>query len=154
VATTSPTETACNQTPPGENAINTTANQLSAQSTQLQNYLTSGTLPPGVSTALSQAASQAQAAIRSQYAARGMSGSSAEVADLANVQNTIVSQGASIATNLLAQGVNEAGLAAQLYGQIMQTSLAQDNQLSNALATLASASARPTTVTIAGTTSG
>ena len=98
--------------------------------------------------------SSAEAAIRSQYAARGESGSSAEAADLANVQNTIVSQGASIATNLLQQGVNEAGLASQLYGQIMNYSLQSDAQLSGALATLAAASARPTTVALAGTTGG
>ena len=142
-----------NQVPKGENAINAEATQLGAQATQLQSYLASGTLPPGVATALKQAASSAEAAIRSQYAARGESGSSAEAADLANVQNTIVSQGASIATNLLQQGVNEAGLASQLYGQIMNYSLQSDAQLSGALATLAAASARPTTVTLAGTSS-
>jgi hypothetical protein len=137
-----------NQTPKGENAISATATQLGAQATQLESYLTNGTLPPGAQTALNQAAQQASAAIRSQYAARGESGSSAELADLANVQNTITSQGVSIATNLLNQGVSEAGLASQLYGQILNTSLSQDNQLSTALATLAAASARPTTVTI------
>ena len=93
-----------NQVPKGENAINATATQLGQQATQLESYLSSGTLPPGVATALKQAASSAEAAIRSQYAARGESGSSAEAADLANVQNTIVSQGASIATNLLNRG--------------------------------------------------
>ena len=144
-----------NQVPKGENAIAGEAQQLGAQSTQLENYLTSGTLPPGVSTALTQAASSAKAAIRSQYAARGMSGSSAEAQDLANVDNTIVSQGASIATNLLNTGVSEANLAAQLYGQILQTSLAQDNQLSGALATLASAAAVSSQPRIVlGTTSG
>jgi hypothetical protein len=137
-----------NQIPKGENAISSEATQLGQQATQLQSYLSSGTLPPGVQTALNQAASSASAAIRSQYASRGMSGSSAEAADLADVQNTIVSQGVSIATNLLNTGVNEANLASQLYGQILSTSLAQDNQLASALATLASASARPTTFTL------
>ena len=143
-----------NQVPKGENAINAEATQLGAQATQLQSYLASGTLPPGVATALKQAASSAEAAIRSQYAARGESGSSAEQADLANVQNTIVSQGASIATNLLNSGIQEGQLAAQLYGQIMNQSLASDQQLTQALGVLAAASARPTTVTLAGTTSG
>jgi trimeric autotransporter adhesin len=133
-----------NEVPKGENAVSSTASQLGTQATQLESYLTSGTLPPGVQTALNQAAQSASAAIRSQYASLGMSGSSAEYTDLANVQNTIAAQGASIATNLLSQGVSEAGLASQLYGQIMQTSLAQDNQLSSALATLAASAARPT----------
>lgn len=133
-----------NETLPGQPQISNIANQLSSQSTQLQSYLTSGTLPPGVATALTQAGSAAKAAIRSQYAARGMSGSSAEQQDLANVDNTIVGQGASIAQSLLTTGVNEANLAAGLYGQIMNTALTQDNQLSGALSTLASAAARPT----------
>jgi hypothetical protein len=142
-----------NQVPKGYNAINAEATQLGQQATQLEGYLTSGTLPPGVATALQQAASSAKAAIRSQYAARGESGSSAEQADLANVDNTVVSQGASIATNLLNSGVNEAGLASQLYGQIMNYSLQSDAQLTQALSVLAAASARPTTVTLAGTNS-
>lgn len=129
---------------PGQPQISNIANQLSSQSTQLQSYLTNGTLPPGVATALTSAGSAAKAAIRSQYASRGMSGSSAEQQDLANVDTTLVSQGAQIATTLLNQGVNEANLAAGLYGQIMNTALTQDNQLSGALSTLASAAARPT----------
>lgn len=140
-----------NQPLPGESNITGIANQLSGQATQLQSYLTNGTLPPGVSTALTQAGSAAKAAIRSQYAAKGMSGSSAEVQDLSNVDNTLVSQGATIATTLLNQGITEANLAAGLYGQIMNTALTQDNQLSGALGTLAAAAARPTiTVTPSG----
>lgn len=130
-----------NQQPKGEAQIESTAGQLSAQSQQLENYLTSGTLPPGVQTSLNQAAQQATATIRSQYAARGMSGSSAEAADLANVQNTIVSQGANIAMQLLQTGVSEANLASQLYGTIMNQSIQSDQQLGNALSTLATLSA-------------
>jgi len=131
-------------TPKGLNAISGEATQLGAQSTQLESYLTTGTLPPGVQTSLNQAAAAAQASIRSQYASRGLSGSSAEATDLANVQNTIASQGATIAQNLLTTGVNEAGLASQLYSQIMQQSLQSDQQLGTALSTLAGAAARPT----------
>lgn len=132
-----------NSPPAGLSNISTEANQLSAQATQLQSYLQNGTLPPGVSTSLHQAGQQAAATIRSQYAARGMSGSSAEAADLANVQNTIVSQGANIATQLLQTGISEAGLSSQLYEAIMNESIQSDQQLGTALATLASATARP-----------
>jgi hypothetical protein len=142
-----------NQTPKGLNPLTSEANQLNNQSQQLESYLTTGTLPPGVQTALNQAAHSAKATIRSQYAARGMSGSSAEAADLANVDNTVVSQGANIATQLLNIGVSEAGLSSQIYGQILNTNLSQDNQLSGALSSLASASVRPT-VTLNSTTSG
>lgn len=129
---------------PGYAGLTGTADRLSAQSTQLQSYLEKGTLPPGVAQSLKQASTAAKAAIRGQYAARGMSGSSSEQTDLANVDNTVISQGANIATNLLTTGVNEANLSAQLYSQILNASLSEDQHLGSALATLASSAARPT----------
>jgi len=138
---------------PGYNQVANTANNLTAQSQQLTSYLTSGTLPPGVQQGINQAGAAAKAAIRSQYASRGMTGSSAEAQDLANVDNTLVSQGAQIATQLLQTGVSEAQLGSQLYSQIMQSQLAQDNQLAASLATLAGAAARPT-VNVTGNPTG
>ena len=129
---------------PGYNQLDATASQLSAQGQQLAGYLQNGTLPPGVQQSLDQAAKQAQATIRSQYAARGMSGSSAEATDLANAQQTVNSQGTQIAMQLLQQGVNETNLSSQLYAQIMSANLQNDNQLGNALTTLAAGAARPT----------
>lgn len=129
---------------PGYSQIQGEAGQLSAQGAQLQSYLNSGTLPPGVKTSLDQASASAKAAIKSQYASSGQSGSSAEAADLANVDNTMASQGASIALNLLNSGVQESQLSAQLYGSLMNTALSQDQQLSSAIGNLAGAAARPT----------
>jgi hypothetical protein len=129
---------------PGYNQLNTEAGQLASQGSQLQNYLQTGTLPPGVSQSLNQAATAATASIKSQYAARGMSGSSAEAADLANVQSTVAGQGAQIAIQLLNQGVSESNLSATLYGQIMNANITQDNQLGTALTAFASAAAKPT----------
>lgn len=138
---------------PGYNQIVGAAGQLGAQATQLQSYLTSGTLPPGVQTAINQATTSAQAAIRSQYASRGMSGSSAEAADLANAERQAVSQGTNIAMQLLNQGVSEARLSASLYQNIMQASLQQDAGLGQALAVLAAGAAKPS-ITLTGATSG
>jgi hypothetical protein len=129
---------------PGYSNLVGTANQLSTQAGQLESYLNSGTLPPGIATSLSQAGAAAKAAIRGQYASRGMSGSSAEQQDLSNVDQTIVSQGATIATQLLNTGISESQLSSSLYSQILSASLSQDQQLGTALATLAGASARPT----------
>lgn len=137
---------------PGYGALSSTAAQLGAQGQQLQNYLTSGTLPPGVQQSLTQAGSAAKAAIRSQYASHGMSGSSAEQADLAAVDQTIVTKGVGIATTLLTQGVSESNLSAQLYSKILSANLQNDAALGTALSTLASASARPT-INIQGTAS-
>jgi hypothetical protein len=110
------------------------ASQLQAQGAQLEGYLTSGTLPPGISAGLQSAHDSAAATIRAQYAQRGMTGSSAEAQDLANLANTTVSQGAQIAQNLLSQGVSESEFASQIYSQLMQASISQDENLSKSIA--------------------
>ena len=127
-----------NQTMPGQNQISATAAQLGAQGQTLQNYLTSGTLPPGVAESLHSAGEAAKASIRSQYAARGMTGSDAEMRDLASVDTGIVTQGASIASNLLSQGIQESNLSAQLYNTIMGAAVQQDAQLGQAISHFAS----------------
>jgi hypothetical protein len=129
---------------PGYNQLKDQANYLQTQGTQMGQYLQNGTLPPGVQASLHQASESAKAAIKSQYAARGMSGSSAEAQDIAGVDNTIASQGANIATQLLNSGISESNLAGNIYSQILQQNIGADNQLGGALATLAGAAARPT----------
>jgi hypothetical protein len=161
--------------------IDATAGGQIAQGQTLENYLAAGTLPPGVQAGISSAANSAKAAIRSQYANRGESGSSAEAEDLANVDSQAVSAGTTIATQLLQQGASMVGtgvseeatagqlatstdlatgtmdlnaesLAQQIYTQIMNTSLAQDQQLGSAIGNFASALAgsttKPGTITI------
>lgn len=130
-----------NKQPQGLGALQSQADQLAAQGKQLQGYLTSGTLPPGVQSSIDAAGRAAKAAIRSRYAATGQSGSSAEQQDLAGVDQTLVTNGAQIATNLLSQGVNETGLAANLYNTIMQTNMKTDAALGSALSGFAGAMA-------------
>ena len=137
-----------NQTMPGQAQISQTAAQLGAQGKTLQDYLTNGTLPPGVATSLHSAGEAAKATIRSQYAARGMTGSDAEQRDLANVDTGLVSQGASIASNLLSQGVQESGLAAQLYSTIMNAATQQDAALGQAISGFASSLVPSQSVTL------
>ena len=127
------------QAPKGLNELKAQADQLGAQSQKLESYLTTGTLPPGIQQSLTTAAEQAKTAIRSQFAARGLSGSSAEAEALGNVDSTIAGQGASIATNLLNQGIQESGMTSELYRQILQTSLAQNQELGGAIANFAGA---------------
>jgi len=122
------------QMPKYASNVSAEAAKLQAQGAQLQGYLTSGTLPPGIAASLSAAHNSAAATIRSQYAARGQSGSSAEMQDLANLAQTTVSQGASIANQLLTTGVNEQEFASGLYQNLMQTSMQQDVAMSNAIA--------------------
>jgi hypothetical protein len=108
-----------------------------AQAAQLQSYLSTGTLPPGIQTQLSSANEAAAATIRSQYASRGMSGSSAEAQDLASLNERTVGQGSQIALSLFNTGLTEAQMANSIYAQLMQTSINQDNQLSGAIANFA-----------------
>jgi hypothetical protein len=122
-----------NQKPEFQANVQAAAQQLQQQGAQLQSYLSSGTLPPGMAAAMSSAHASAEAAIRSRYANMGMSGSSAEMSDLSNLAYTTVSQGATIASTLLATGVSEQQFAAGLYQNLMATSLAQDTAMSNAI---------------------
>ena len=123
-----------NQKPEFQSNVENAATQLQAQGAQLEGYLTSGTLPPGMDAALQSAHNAAAAAIRSRYANMGMSGSSAEMNDLSNLAYTTVSQGANIASQLMQTGVNEQQFAAGLYQNLMRTSMAQDTAMSNSIA--------------------
>lgn len=131
------------QQPPKYSAeLQAQAAALQAQGAQLQGYLTSGTLPPGIGAALSGAHDSAAAAIRSRYANTGMSGSSAEMQDLNNLAQTTVSQGADIANKLLATGVSEQQFASGLYQNLMATAMQQDTNMSNAISNFTGALAR------------
>lgn len=127
--------------PEGLGDIKAQADRLNAQGQELQSYLQSGKLPAGLQSSLTQAAQSAKATIRSQYASRGMSGSSAEAQDLANVDQRIQAQGASLAVNLLQQGITETNLSSQLYSAIMQRELAEDKMLSDSITNFATAAA-------------
>lgn len=123
---------------PGQGQISNTADQLSAQGKQLQTYLQTGQLPPGVQQSLTSAGDAAKAAIRSRHAGSGTAGSSAEQQELAAVDQQISTQGAGIAMQLLNTGVNETNLSAQLYSEIMKSALAEDQGLATAIGGFAS----------------
>jgi hypothetical protein len=131
-----------NQTPKFSPELQAQAAALQAQGAQLQGYLTSGTLPPGIGSALQGAHDSAAAAIRSRYANTGMSGSSAEMQDLNNLAQTTVSQGADIANKLLQTGVSEQQFASGLYQNLMATAMQQDTNMSNAISNFTNALAR------------
>ena len=127
------------QKPAGYGTLEKQAGQLNAQGQQLAGYLNTGTLPPGVAAGLQSAHDSAMATIKSQYASRGQSGSSAEAQDLANLSATVATQGANIATNLLQQGVSEEEYSSNIYQTLMQTSMQQDADLSKSISGFAGA---------------
>lgn len=113
------------------------AARLQAQGAQMEGYLTGGTLPPGMQAGITSATNDAAATIRGEYASRGMSGSSAEQQDLANLQMRTQAQGAEIATQLFQSGVSETAAADQLHSELMQVQMQQDQNLSTAIGRLA-----------------
>ncbi len=119
---------------------------MAQQGNQLQGYLTSGTLPPGIQAGLNQARDAAIATVKSQFAARGQSGSSAEADAISNININVVSNGANIATQLLNQGISESEFSSQIYANLMQTSIQQDQNLSNSIANFAGALGKGSTV--------
>lgn len=123
----------------GEAALKQQASQLSQQGQALGGYLQSGTLPPGLQQGITQATNAAKATIRSQYASRGMSGSSAEQQELQAVDERAQAQGAQQALQLLQMGVSETGMASGLYQALMGQSLQQDKDLSSSIAAFAAA---------------
>ncbi len=122
----------------GYNQLKDIAGQEQSQGKQLEQYLQTGTLPPGVQSSLNEAAESAKASVRSRYAQMGMSGSSSEANDLAKVDQQIASQGANIATQLLQTGIQESNLASGLYDQIMKQSFTSDQALGGAIQNFAS----------------
>jgi hypothetical protein len=126
-----------NQALPGQKALEASAAQMAGQGAQLESYLRSGTLPPGLDAGLKEATAAAEASIRSTYAAAGDSGSSAEMQDIAAVRERAQAQGAQMAISLLQQGVSETNMADQLYMQLMGEALQQDQALGTSIANFA-----------------
>lgn len=122
-----------NSAGPNEAALAAQAAHYRAQGGQMENYLLSGTLPPGLQGTLNSAGDSATAAIRSGYASRGMSGSSAEAQDIANEQARLVSQGSQLAEGLFKQGLSESGMADGIYTSLMQSETQRDTQLGSAI---------------------
>lgn len=122
-----------NQQLPGQGQVSSIAGQELAQGQQLENYLQTGTLPPGVQGGIDQATQSAIASIKSQQAALG-GYTSSEAQDINAANNLAAAQGANIAMQLYNTGVSQEGQAAQLYQYIMQNALQQDTALGNAIA--------------------
>lgn len=125
------------------------ASTLAQQGSTLQQYLQTGTLPPGVQAGIDQATAAAKAAIKSKYASMGGGAetSSAAIEDMANVDMTAQTQGAQLALQLLQQGVTESQLSSQLYESLINQSLQSNQALASAIGNFASAAVPKTVIT-------
>lgn len=130
--------------------ISGTANQLTTQGSQLASYLQSGNLPPGAQQAINSAAAAAKAQIMSRYASMGGGAetSSAAQQELANVDTVAATQGVQIAQQLLQTGISESQLGSQLYTELLNATLQQDQATGGAIANFASAMVPRTVTTV------
>ncbi len=117
----------------GQEDLQAQAKALGLQGSELASYLRSGTLPPGAKAALDQATASGKAAIRSKYASMGQSGSTAEMAELNDLDLRAAGQGFSIASNLLQTGINETGLSSKIYQSLMNVDQRQNAETGQAI---------------------
>lgn len=115
------------------------AQKLAAQGDQFASYINSGTLPPGAQQAVKTATNDAKAAIRSQYARMGMSGSSSEAQALAGIDRNAATQTFEIANKMLSQGLTETQMSQELYRTLMQVNQQQSANTGAAIGNLAMA---------------
>lgn len=124
---------------PGVNQISQQAAAAQQQGQVLQNYLATGTLPPAVQASVNAVTADGITAIKNKYAGMGISGSTGEVQDIARLQQQAVIQGATLADQMLQQGISESQLSGQLYNELVQYNVNQNKATGEAIGNMASA---------------
>jgi hypothetical protein len=123
---------------------------LTASGQQLQQYLTSGTLPPALQSQVNSAVAAEKARIIANHAANGENTNptqnSALAAELSqadingiNAAGNLEQQLFQSGTQLLQTGINETGLSTQIYESLVKMDQANNNQLMTAIASMAAA---------------
>jgi hypothetical protein len=140
------------QTPPGEKALKQQAAQEQQQARLLEPQIAAeqqGHLPVQAQALIDQQLAKTQAAIRSQYAASGLSGSSAEQQDLQAAATSAQGQAFEIGSQLAQQGISQLtsadSQAGSLLGSIFSSEAAQDQNLAKLLAQLGGLGVAPST---------
>lgn len=123
-----------NKPVPGEGQMQAYAQRMTQMGNQLTDPLMTGQLPPGYQSAFDRMQQSAEAAIKSKYAKMGISGSSMERSELANVPQQVETQKLQFAQSLATQGMQAMGLGGTAYNNIAQNTISQDKMLSDALA--------------------
>lgn len=131
-----------NPTNPNQQALQQQAQQLGAQGQVLQNYLTTGTLPPAMKAQLDQATAAAKARIVSNHAASGQptdpNQNSALAQELNAVDMNAVAAMADAQLKMMQTGLNETGLSSQLYEMLVKMDKSNNTDLMNAISSFAS----------------
>jgi hypothetical protein len=126
-----------------QKALSGIAGQEMAQGQDLQKYLSSGTLPPGMQAQLDNAKKAAKAQIISGHAAKGLptdpNANSALAQELAAVDTNSLELQGKLATNLLQAGINETNMSANLFQALIQMDTAQAKSMGQAIANFSTA---------------
>lgn len=128
-----------NQPPPGLGQVEAQAKELTGLGNQALSAQSTGNIPGGAQAALDEAQSAAQAQVRSQYAALGLSGSTMESQALAQIPQQIAAQKWQIIQGLTQTGLNEMGMADTLDLSRMSALIQQDQQFQSAISSFAAA---------------
>jgi hypothetical protein len=123
---------------PGEKQLKSVAGEIGPVGNLSSTVLT-GKLPPGAQSLVTNALNDTIAGIKAKYASLGIPGSTAEAQDIAAAQERASAQTFQIAQALTQEGLDAAGLTAQIYAQIAGIQLQQDQALSQALGGFAQA---------------
>lgn len=134
----------------GQDQLNQIANQNATTGAQLEKYLTSGTLPPGLQASVSQATNAAKARAISNMASQGMSTdprhNTALASELAQIDVQIPILTAQIGQQLLSSGLTASGLASNVYTTLANIDQTQTAAIGKAIANMAAALAGGTRV--------
>ncbi len=122
---------------PNVNDLNSAANATKNTADQLINSEVNGRLPPGMQSMVSNALNDTIAGIKAKYANMNLSGSSSEQQEIQAAQERAAATTAQLATTVTNQGLNAENMAAQIFQQIAQLRLGQDQGLQNAISAFA-----------------
>lgn len=125
------------QVSPEEKALRDQAARADEQGRRMQQYLETGTLPPGLQASVDQATAGAKARIRSDYASKGLTGSSMERDALNAIDMNAKAQAGQLAVSLMNSGAQQSGMSSNIYNYLLRSSNQEDQATAQALAQFA-----------------
>lgn len=135
------------QKSPEMEALAASAAGLNDQGKQLMSYLTSGTLPPGLQSAVGQATASMKARIISNHARNGQSTNPSQNSALAQELNAVdmhaVTLIAEKGQQLLQSGLSATNMSTQLYGMLENMNRQSSQRMGQAIANFAAALSGP-----------
>lgn len=130
------------KTPSGYDDLKAAAANLNSTGSVLQQYLTTGTLPPGMQTSVDQATQAAKARVVQNYANRGLSTdptkNSSLQQELAQIDQQAVITAATIGDSLMKTGLSASGMANQIYQALVKIDTDKSQRVGSAISNFAS----------------